>query len=146
LAAQAAQAGLDGAVEFVGWVSPQNVFGLINKATLVLIPSRRESLPVVALQAAQMARPVVGTRVGGLPELVIDQHTGLLVDKENPQALARAIAFLLDHPEKAAHMGQTARDRVRRDFQWERHVNAYDRLYETVIKAGHPASRMSRED
>jgi glycogen synthase len=145
LVSQAAEMGLKDAIDFLGWVAPENVLALINTATVVVIPSRAESFPMVALQAAQMARPVVGTRVGGLPE-VIDQQTGLLVDKENPEALAKAIAFLLDHPETATRMGQAARDRVRRDFNWERHVNAYDQLYNKLIKAGATARLLSQEN
>jgi len=110
------------------------------------MPSRAESLPMVALQAAQMARPIVGTRVGGLPEVVIDQETGFLVDKENPEALANAIAFLLDHPKRATRMGQAARDRVQRDFSWERHVDAYDQLYKKLIRAGVASSLLSQEN
>jgi glycosyltransferase involved in cell wall biosynthesis len=93
-----------------------------------------------------MARPVVGTRVGGLPEVVIDRETGFLVDKENPEALAKAIAFLLDHPVRATQMGQAARDRVQRDFDWERHVNAYDQLYNKLIKSGATGSLFSHEN
>jgi glycogen(starch) synthase len=146
LANKAAEMGLKDAIDFLGWVAPENVPALINTATVVVMPSRAESLPMVALQAAQMARPVVGTRVGGLPEVVIDQQTGLLVGKENPEALAKAMAFLLDHPERATQMGQAARDRVQRNFDWERHVNAYDRLYKKLIKAGATASLLSQEN
>ncbi len=142
LATQAVDAGLSELVEFIGWVAPENVPALINTATVSMIPSRTESLPVVALQAAQMARPVIGTRVGGLPEIVADQQTGILVDKEDPQSLADATAFLFDHPEIASRMGQAARDRAQRDFDWKRHLNAYDRLYRNLIKADRaPAGR-----
>lgn len=141
---QAVEMGLKDTIQFLGWVAPENVPGLINTATVVVMPSRAESLPMVALQAAQMARPVAGTRVGGLPEVVIDHETGFLVDKENPEALANAIAFLLDHPERATRMGQAARDRVQRDFDWERHVNAYDRLYNKLMSAGATASLLSQ--
>lgn len=145
LANQAAELGLKDAIDFLGWVAPEDVPALINTATVVVMPSRAESFPMVALQAAQMARPVVGTRVGGLPE-VIDQHTGLLVDKENPEALAKAIAFLLDHPERATQMGQAARHRVQRDFDWERHVNAYDQMYNKLNKAGATAALLTQEN
>jgi glycogen synthase len=145
LANQAAELGLKDTIDFLGWVGPEDVLALINTATVVVMPSRAESFPMVALQAAQMARPVVGTRVGGLPE-VIDQQTGLLVDKENPEALAKAIAFLLDHPVRATQMGQAARDRVQRDFDWERHVNAYDRLYKKLMKPGATAGLLSQEN
>ena len=77
---------------------------------------------------------MVGTRVGGIPEVVAHRQTGLLVDSENPQALAQAMAFLLDHPEVAAQMGEAARCRVLRDFAWEGYVNAYDTLYSKLLK------------
>ncbi len=130
---QAAELGLKEAVAFMGWVAPENVPALINEATMMIMPSRFESFPVAALQAAQMARPVVGTRVGGLPEIVINERTGLLVEEENSTALATAITFLLNQPETAACMGQTARSRVRREFSWEKHVDAYDKLYRALI-------------
>jgi glycosyltransferase involved in cell wall biosynthesis len=146
LARQASQLRLSDAVEFIGWVAPKDVPALINTATIVMIPSRLESLPIAALQAAQMARPVVGTRVGGIPELVIHQQTGLLVDKENPEALAKAMAFLFDNPQEATRMGQAARDRVKTKFDWERHVNAYERLYQELTNAGATRPFLSREN
>jgi glycogen synthase len=131
---QAAAAGLNDAVDFLGWVAPENVPALINTATMVVMPSRSEALPLVALQAAQMARPVVATRVGGLPEVVVDQESGLLVEEENPRELAAAIFFLLEHREAAVRMGEAGRARAQRVFNWERHVNAYDELYRRLAK------------
>ena len=131
---QAARLGLTKAVEFLGWVPPQQVPAVLGSATVVVMPSRWEGLPNVALQAALMARPVVGTRVGGLTEIVEHQQTGLLVEKENNSALADAILFLLDHPKTAAQMGQAARVRVQQEFSWERYVDAYDALYRNLIK------------
>jgi glycogen(starch) synthase len=133
LAKQAAEMGLKDTVDFVGWVAPENVPALINTATMVVMPSRFESLPVVALQAAQMARAVVGTRVGGLPEVVLHQQTGLLVEKEDSQALAQAIVFLLEHPETATQLGQAAREQAQKEFNWQRHVDAYAALYRKLI-------------
>ena len=107
---------------------------LINTATMVVMPSRREGLPLVALEAALMARPIVATRVGGLPEVVVHQQTGLLVEPENSDALAEAITFLLDHHETATQLGQAARQRAQEVFGWERCVDAYDALYRKLIK------------
>jgi glycogen synthase len=108
---------------------------LLNTATVIMMPSRTEALPMVALQAAQMARPVVGTRVGGVPEIIVHQQTGLVVDQENPRALAAAIRFLFNHPESAVRMGQSARHRLQKHFSWKRHVDAYDRLYRKLLRA-----------
>jgi glycogen(starch) synthase len=134
---QAAELRVDNCVEFVSWVAPDAVPEWINRATLVLMPSRGEGLPLVALEAAMMARPVVGMRVGGLAEVVLHQQTGLLVDSGDVTALANAIAFLLDHPDRAARMGQAARHRAREVFSFERHVDAYEALYRRLTVYGH---------
>jgi glycogen(starch) synthase len=128
--------GLNRVVDFLGWVAPRDVPNLINTCSIVLMPSRAESLPLVALQAALMARPVVGTRVGGLPEVVAHEQTGLIVEPDNSAALADATATLLAQPDMAARMGRAARHRAQTEFSWDRHVRAYDALYREMIAAG----------
>jgi glycogen(starch) synthase len=129
---QAARQGVAHAVDFVGWVAPDEVPSLINSSTIVLMPSRHDSLPLVALEAAWMARPIVATRVGGLPEIVVHKATGLLVEKENIDALAESVMILLADHDTAQRMGQAARERAQKLFSWERHVDAYDALYRRV--------------
>jgi glycogen(starch) synthase len=127
----AAALGLAAAIEFVGAVAPGEVPALIDGASLVVVPSRwDEPFGLVALEAALMARPVVATRVGGLVEVVEDRTTGLLVERENPDALAEAVIRLLEDPAAADRMGRTARARARKRFAWERCVDEYDSLYE----------------
>jgi len=131
---QAFDLGLSSVVQFAGWVVPERVPELINGATIVVIPSRwQEAFSLVALQAAQMARPVVGTRVGGLPEVIVHGQTGLLVENEDTHALAEAIAYLLDNPQAATEMGLAGRRRAQGLFSWESHINAYDELYKRLI-------------
>ena len=97
LMALAAELGLENSVDFRGWVEPAAVPALINQATVVLIPSRwREPFGLVALEAAHLARPVVASRVGGLPEAF--GEGGLLVAPEDPPALAAGVRRLLDSP------------------------------------------------
>ena len=138
---QAADRHLNHAVEFVGWVAPDRVPDLINHSTIVLMPSREDSFPLVALEAGALARPIVATRVGGLPEIVQHQESGLLVEKEDSRGLAAAISSLLDNPDMAVRMGQAAARRVQAMFGWERHVDAYDALYKDVVQRGRPDSR-----
>jgi glycogen synthase len=116
-------------VEFVGWVTPDKIFELMNAATVVVVPSRAEGLPTVALEAGVMARPVVATRIGGVPEIVVDRGTGLLVDPGDWQGIAKAIEFLLRQPKVATQFGQAARRRIQALFSFERYVDAYDALY-----------------
>src|SRR5262249_26205653 len=114
--------GLATRVELTGAIAPDEVPALLNTVTAVLIPSRQEPFGLVALEAALMARPVVATRVGGLPEVVRHEQTGLLVKPEDPGALAAALAHLLDHPDTASRMGQAARRRAQEVFSLERCV------------------------
>lgn len=126
--------GLEKSVEFVGWVEPSRVNDFLNSATMVLIPSRHEGLPQVACQAAMMGRPIVATGVAGLPEIIEHHQTGLLIEKENVQALTEAVWYLLQHPEASTRMGHMARTKALKQFDWEKCVAAYDHLYKKLVK------------
>lgn len=127
---QAAELGLADAVHFQGWVEFDRMAWLLNSATVILVPSRApEGFGLVALEAALMARPVVATRSGALPEVVEDGETGLLVEKDDPRAMADAISTLLAHPDRAARMGEAGRRRARALFGLEHHIDSFDALY-----------------
>jgi len=135
LEAQARKLGVTDAVEFPGWVAPERVSELMNSATLVIMPSRwEEPFGLVAVEAALMARPVVACRVGGLAEVVADRETGLLVDKDDPAALARAVTHLLEDPATAERMGQAARRRAQELFGFDHMVDAYVGLYQRLAE------------
>ncbi|MDQ6888011.1 MAG: glycosyltransferase family 4 protein [Gemmatimonadota bacterium] len=137
---QAAEIGVGDSIRFLGWVHPDRVTDLINEATVVLMPSRvPEGFGLVALQAAQLARPVVATRVGGLHEVVVDGETGFLVPNEDSGAMSRAIACLLANPQRAIGMGQAAKRRADQVFRWESHVSAYDDLLHRVAALANAA-------
>ena len=137
---QAQSLGLSPAVEFTGWVPPHLVPSLLDRATVVLMPSRTEGLPLVSLQTAQAARPLVATRVGGLPEVVQEGETGLLVDVDDEAGLAAAVLSLLDDPGRAVRMGQAASAYVAGQFSWERYVSAFDLLFTSLIAPSVPLS------
>jgi len=137
--------GVEQSVQFVGFVRPDDVPGLLNSATIVMLPSRREGLPMVAIEAAMMARPIVAARTGGLPEIIIDGQTGLLVEQENVQALGEALGSLLRRTDQATELGRNARVRAQAMFGRERCLDEYEGLYrqltENSIKADHVARR-----
>jgi glycogen(starch) synthase len=130
---QAAEMSLYAAVDFRGWLPRQLVSEAMDAASVVLIPSRREGLCLVAIEAALMKRPVIATRTGGLPEVVVDGETGILIEREDSDALTAAITFLLDHPERAREMGKAARRHVLERFSWDRYVDSCDALYRKLI-------------
>ncbi|HSE40481.1 MAG TPA: glycosyltransferase family 4 protein [Acidobacteriota bacterium] len=131
---QAASVNLNDSIKFTGWISPEKVPELLNQSAIVVMPSRyREPLGLVAIEAAQMCRPVVATRVGGLPEVVKHEETGLLCEKENAHALTEAILFLLKHPDEAIKMGQLGNRRAAEVFGLEKFIENYEKLYSTLI-------------
>jgi glycogen synthase len=134
---QASELGVSNSVEFIGWTAPDDIPSIINTATVVVMPSRYyEGLPLVAIQSALMARPVIATRVGGLPEVVEHRRTGLIIEDEDVSPLRDAMAYMLEYPEQAKQMGQIARSRANELFSFERHVNEYDELYRKLIVNG----------
>ncbi|HYF47383.1 MAG TPA: glycosyltransferase family 4 protein [Acidimicrobiales bacterium] len=129
----ARELGVIDAVELLGWVDPERLPAVLAEATVVVVPSRwEEAFGLVALQAAQVARPVVATRVGGLPEVVDHGTTGTLVPVDDVDALAGALLELLAEPDRAARMGGAARARARRVFTFERYVDEHLALYEEL--------------
>jgi glycogen(starch) synthase len=124
-----AELGLTKTVEVIGWVAPDSVPSLMNSATVVIMPSRWEGFPSVGLQAAVMARPIVATGVGGLPDIVADRETGFIVKSGDHTGLAEAIVSLLRNPELAAGMGKAGRQRMQKLFSWQQCVERYDALY-----------------
>jgi glycogen(starch) synthase len=129
----AADLGITGKVDFTGAVPPEDVYPVINRATVMLLPSRFEGLPLVALQAAKMQRPIISSAVDGLPELVVDQESGLVLDQNNEGELAKAITWVLEHPDRAIAMGQAVARRFEERFGFDQCVSQYERLYRRVV-------------
>jgi glycogen(starch) synthase len=125
--------GLDARVEFPGWIAPEAVPDALNAATVVLIPSLVEGFPQVAIQAAQMGRPVIATRAGGLPEIVLDGQTGLLVEPGDAAALADAMLRTIENPAGTAALGRAALARGAALSDWGHHVSQLD----AVIRSQH---------
>ena len=126
-----ARAEAPGAVAFRdAIVNPVPAF---EEAHVVAMPSRFEPLGMVAAEALALGRPVVAARVGGLPDIVEDGVSGLLVPPGDPQALADALARLLADPELAEDLGARGSARVRRDFGEEAVLPRYRRLYAELL-------------
>jgi len=127
--------GLSPWVDFTGWVKPSDVYPVIGSATVLLMPSRFEGLPLVALEASLMARPVIATRVDGISEVVEDGATGILVEPEDSRALADAAIRVLNNPSLARRLGASARRRTQSRFSPAQCIDAYDRLYRQLAGA-----------
>lgn len=104
--------GIADSVEFLGQVSPSAIEGLLDDATCLVLPSRSEGLPRVAIEAMSRGRAIIGTAVGGIPDVVEHRHNGLLVPSGNASALATALTQLLANPQLAQEMGREGRRRA----------------------------------
>ena len=99
-----------------------------------------EGSPLAVMEYMESARPIVATRVGGVPDLIEDGVHGLLVDSGDEPGLAAAIRRMLDDPEAARRMGEAARERRRREFTVDLMVRRLEALYERLVEgAGPPA-------
>ena len=110
-----------------------DVADLLSVLEIVVLPSRSEGLPFTLLEAMALGKPVVATNVGGNVEVVKDGKTGLLTPPGDPNALADALAFLLDHPQEAIQMGEWGRIRVREHFSLDRMIHALEDLYISAL-------------
>ena len=121
-----------GNVKAVGWMDRRDISELYASADVVVIPSRNEACPLVALEAMRAGLPVVASRVGGLPEIVQDGLTGRLVNAENASELAAALLSMDDGSLRVA-MGARARQRFLQVFRIERVVEELELVYRTTL-------------
>ena len=91
--------------------------------------SHQEGFSNAILEGMACGKPIIGTAVGGTPEAVEDNVTGLLVPPRAPQALAQAMRALRTHPERALQMGQNGRKRVERYFSFKKMIDKLENLY-----------------
>jgi glycosyltransferase involved in cell wall biosynthesis len=131
LAALAKVRGLEGHVRFVGDTS--DVPALLATASLFVLPSRTEGMPLTVIEAMACGLPVVATRVGGTPEVVVDGETGLLVAAGDAPALATAMLAIHGHPRRATAMGEAGRRRAVDLFDVRSMVGRYEAIYREVL-------------
>jgi glycosyltransferase involved in cell wall biosynthesis len=105
-------------------------FSAIN---LLVQSSHYESFGRTSIEAMSAQKPVVGTRVGGIPEIIVDGVTGILVPPKSPDELAKAIISILNDPGMAKQMGQAGQERVQRLFSISNHVAEIEKVYRKLI-------------
>jgi len=135
LVEKAVEADVRDKVHFVGARPHDEIPGWLSAADVLVLPSWHEGLPNVVVEAMACERPVVATRVGGIPEAVEDGESGILVDKGNVEALVKAIALLLKDEGRRQSMGVIGRQIVENKFTWERNAIRMTKVYEEVLNA-----------
>lgn len=126
-------AGLSGRIEFLGIRSRLEVIRLTKGAELCALPSRAEPFGIFLLEAAACRRPIVASRVGGVPEIIQDEVSGLLVPQDDADALSAALLRLLDCPELRKSLGDSAYATVSKHFTWEMMGAQYESLMSGLV-------------
>jgi glycosyltransferase involved in cell wall biosynthesis len=130
--ALAASLGLDGEVHFLG--TRRDVPDLLNAMDIFVLPSYSEGVSLALLEAMAAGLPVIATAVGGLPEVVTDGENGLLIPPRDAEALATALARLLEASDFAKKLGQNARKHVREHFSLDRLGREINEIYEELVE------------
>ncbi|GAB4548290.1 MAG: hypothetical protein Kow0063_43240 [Anaerolineae bacterium] len=124
--------GLTRQVHFVGWVAREHIVDHYRRADIFVTATTWEGMPNTVLEAMACGLPIVGTQASGLRDLVHDGVNGYLVPLKDPDALAEALARLIDNGYERRRMGRESRRLVEREFAWEYIAEQYVRVYEQV--------------
>lgn len=125
-------------VRFLGFRT--DIRQVLDAFEVFVLSSLTEGIALTLLEAMAAARPVVATRVGGNPEVVVDGITGHLVPPQHPWAMAEALRAILANPELGRRLGAAGRARVETHFSLARMVRDYAHLYETPVDTAKPRS------
>jgi glycosyltransferase involved in cell wall biosynthesis len=128
-------------LHLVGRVETAQLLALYRRAALVVVPSRHEGFGLPAAEAMACGTPVVAARAGALPEVVKTGGGGILVESQNPEALAKGISRLLEQPDVRAELGARGRRGVEAAYAWPRVALATAAVYSELVaeRRGRPA-------
>lgn len=136
---RAAAAGVAGSLHLLGAVSHADTPRYYGAADVVAVPSVHgprgnvDGLPNVLLEALASGRPVVASRVAGIPDVVRSGDNGILVEEGDAEGLGEALGRLLCRPERRRSLGAAARRRAEVELGWDRIAERFERLYERVV-------------
>ena len=112
----------------------EDAMQIIKSSSVVVVPSRMESLPTTVKEAFYLNVPVIATDVGGIPELIKNNETGIIVPPENPSKLAQAVNELLSDKEKAEKLAANGNTFVKNNMTWDVILPKYIKFYEDLLK------------
>ena len=131
---KAAESKINGTVVYCTDRSWEDAMKIIKSSSMVVVPSRMESLPTTVKEAFYLNVPVIGTDVGGIPELIKNNETGIIIPPENPSKLAQAVNELLSDKEKAEKLATNGNTFVKNNMTWDVILPKYIQFYENLLK------------
>ena len=127
--------GIEKNIKLTGFVLDELLPVYYNAADYFILPSASgEGLPLVLFEAMSCGLPVIATTVGGTPEIVDNMKNGVLVPPRDPEAMAQALADLLENDKLTATIGEKATKKIRESFSWEENVRQLKAVYEEVLR------------
>jgi glycosyltransferase involved in cell wall biosynthesis len=127
---QVQKLGLENRVRFTGPRPQSELAFWMSEAAVLVLPSTSEGLGRVIIEAMATATPVIGSDVGGIPELIKDGVSGFLIAPGDEQALAEKLRWVLDNPDQARAMGERGRAFAAGSFSTDRYVDGYRQIFE----------------
>jgi len=125
--------GLMDIVDFAGF--QMDIYKYLKKMDVFVLPSRTEALGKVLLEAMWAGVPVIASKVGGIPEIIINNESGILINPGNPEEIANAILELIAYPTKRKRLRENGRKRVIKIFNPEKFIRELENLYISLLKA-----------
>lgn len=122
-----------GNVRLLGWVDEANKNRLLRSADAFVLPSKNENLPMAVIEAMSASLPIVSTRVGGIPEMLVDGRDGLLVEPGQVDSLYQALLQIRNDPEAARRMAENALRRYEAEFSPATALPAIDAMYRELV-------------
>ena len=111
----------------------EKAMSTLKSSSILVVPSRMESLPTVVKEAFYLKIPVIATNVGGIPELITDKTNGIMVPSDDPQSLLSEINSLLENHEKRKKLAENAFDFVNKNMTWDVWLPKYIEFYEQLL-------------
>ncbi|HLO18573.1 MAG TPA: glycosyltransferase, partial [Anaerolineales bacterium] len=133
LSKQIEAVGLQNRVRLVGYYDRQHAMSILKSSDIFVMPSRYEGTPLALLEAAALARPILASATGGIPELVTHEEHALLVPPGDVAALAQGLLKLVSDHDYAQRLGQNAQQKIRQAFNLESQVNATWAAYKKAL-------------
>ena len=138
LQTMAEKLGISDKVEWLGDITNSEVARFYQDLDVVVVPSLEESFGVTAVEGSACARPIIASRVGGLPEVVLDGKTGIMIESQNVDSLVDAMEYMLENPEERVRMGLAGREFVLKHYDFQDNVTQMEQVYKALIKSKFP--------
>ncbi len=129
-----ASLGLQEQFQIHEWMAQEDLHHVMAQADIIVVPSRYDGLPFIPLEAMSMGKPVVGTQVDGVQDVIVDGITGYLVELDDITAMADRIVYLLKDSQLRINMGREGRKRIEKEFNISTNIRQIEDVYAEVCQ------------